>query len=152
MRRLPRLLALGAAFGFVPAAALSAHSNAPPPQAEDNGQSVTVVGERERSEAEQRREASRFFESHAVRTRIGQLARWHEPICVRTGGLPPELSVRIATRIMAIAERLRHPDQPRRALPAQRPYRLHQRAPEDDRAGLSAQYGGDRLPLCRPHP
>lgn len=105
MRGFPRLLALGAVFGFGPAPLLSAQQP-PSPQAGDNGQSVTVVGERERSEAERRREASRFFESHAVRTRIGQLARWHEPLCVRTGGLPPELGARVATRIMDIAESL----------------------------------------------
>jgi len=101
MRRLPRLLALGAVLGFLPAA-----QEQPSPQSGENGQSVTVVGERERSEAEQRRESSRFFESHAVRTRIGQLARWDVPICVRTGGLPPEQGAEIATRIMDIADSL----------------------------------------------
>jgi hypothetical protein len=70
----------------------------------DSGQSVTVTGERPDSEAERRRESSRFFDSHAVRTRIGQLARWHEPICVRTGGLPLALNARISTRIMDIAD------------------------------------------------
>jgi hypothetical protein len=78
----------------------------PPPQGAETEQSVTVTGEREDSEAQRRREASRFFDSHAVRTRIGQFARWHEPICVRTGGLPPALGAQIATRIMDIADSL----------------------------------------------
>jgi hypothetical protein len=65
-----------------------------------------VTGERENSEAERRRQASRFFESHAVRTRIGQLARWHEPICVRTWGLPEEMNARIAVLVMEIADSL----------------------------------------------
>lgn len=102
MRGFHRLIALCALLLTVPLAAQQQSQPEP-------GQSVTVIGERERNEAEARRESSRFFESHAVRTRIGQLARWHEPICVRTGGLPPELSVRIATRIMEIAERIEIP-------------------------------------------
>lgn len=75
-------------------------------QPEESGQTVTVTGERPDGEAERRREASRFFDSHAVRTRIGQLARWHEPICVRAGGLPLAMNARIAVRVMEIAERL----------------------------------------------
>jgi hypothetical protein len=102
MRHIHRLLLLCSACGIAPAAPLAARQSPPPPDAQ--GQSVTVTGEREASEAERRREASRFFDSHAVRTRIGQLARWHRPICVRTGGLPPELGARIATRIMDIAD------------------------------------------------
>lgn len=99
-----RLLAFCA--GLAAAVPLAAQQ---PPSAEssaDPGQSVTVVGEREKSEAEIRQGASRFFQSHSVRTRIGQLARWHEPICVRTGGLPPELGAQVATRIMDIADGL----------------------------------------------
>lgn len=76
---------------------------APPPS---DAPSITVIAPEEDSEAERRREASRFFDSHAVRTRIGQLARWHEPVCVRTWGLPGEMNARIATRVMEIAERL----------------------------------------------
>jgi hypothetical protein len=103
MRQPNKLLGLCILLNLAPAAAAQ-----PSPHAEvrEQGQSVTVTGERAQSEAERRREASRFFDSHAVRTRtrIGQLARWHRPICVRTGGLPPELGARIATRIMDIAE------------------------------------------------
>jgi hypothetical protein len=100
MRGRPLLLVLCALL----AAPLAAQQ--PAPQVQDSGQTITVTGERPDSEAERRREASRFFESHAVRTRIGQLARWHEPICVRTWGLPGEMNARIATRVMEIAERL----------------------------------------------
>ncbi len=78
----------------------------PEPQSEASAQPITVVGEREDSEAERRREAARFFDSHAVRTRIGQLARWHEPVCVRAWGLPGEMNARIASRVMDIAESL----------------------------------------------
>jgi len=107
-----QLLALCAVFSFVPAVPLAAQQLAlprggqPEPQAQDGGQSVTVIGERPDDEAERRREASRYFESHAVRTRIGELARWHDPICVRTWGLAPEMNARIATRIMDIADGL----------------------------------------------
>lgn len=95
MRGRRPLLALCAFFG----APLAAQQQ---PQAQDNGQTITVTGEREDSEAERRR----FVDSHAVRTRIGQLARWHEPICVRAGGLPLEMNARIAFRVMDIAESL----------------------------------------------
>lgn len=97
MRRV-RQLQLILAAALLPASPSVAQT--PPTQ---GGQSVTVTGERESSEAQRRGEASRFFDSHAVRTRIGQLARWHGPICVRVGGLPPELNARIATRVMDIA-------------------------------------------------
>ena len=72
----------------------------------DKGQSITVTGERQDSAAQRRREAARFVDSHAVRTRIGHLARWHQPICVRVGGLPPEFNSRIAIRVMEIGEGL----------------------------------------------
>ncbi len=104
MRYIHRLLLLCTGCSFAPALPSAAQQT--PLQPDAPGQSVTVTGEREASEAERRREASRFFESHAVRTRIGQLARWHRPICVRTGGLPPALGARIATRIMDIADGL----------------------------------------------
>ena len=81
----------------------------PEPRPEAGGPPIVVTGEREDSEAERRREASRFFDSHAVRTRIGQLARWHEPVCVRAWGLPGEINARIANRVMDIAESLNIP-------------------------------------------
>lgn len=102
MRGRHPLLALCAVFGAVPAVPLAAQQ----PQAADSGQTITVTGERADSEAERRREAARFVDSHAVRTRIGQLARWHEPVCVRAGGLPLEINARISIRVMDIAERL----------------------------------------------
>lgn len=93
-----RLLAL---FGLLNAGAAAQQ---PPPAAD--APSITVIAPEEQSEAERRREATRFFDSHAVRTRIGQLTRWHEPICVRSWGLPGEMNARIATRVMEIAESL----------------------------------------------
>lgn len=91
--------------------ALCSLALAPPLAAQEqsdpgSGQSVTVVGERPDSEEQRRREAARFVDSHAVRTRIGQFARWHQPICVRTGGLPLAFNARISTRVMDIADRL----------------------------------------------
>lgn len=87
---------------------VAAPSAAQQPRAQqaEPGQSVTVTGERPDNEAERRREATRFFDSHAVRTRIGQLARWHDPICVRVWGLPGEMNARIASRVMEIADSL----------------------------------------------
>ena len=77
---------------------------AAPAAAQDpSGQTITVTGERP-DEAQIRREAREFVESHAVRTRIGQYARWHVPVCVRTWGLPLELNARISNRVMDIAE------------------------------------------------
>jgi hypothetical protein len=99
MRSVQLLLsAIGALIVPAPLAAQQSEPVASPP--------IVVTGEREASEAERRREASRFFDSHAVRTRIGQLARWHEPVCVRAWGLPGEMNARVATRVMDIAERL----------------------------------------------
>lgn len=107
-----QLLAL-AVLSFVLAVPLAAQQRPSPaqpePREEDGGEPITVIGERAESEAERRREADRFFESHAVRTPIGQLARWHEPICVRTWGLPAEMNARIATRVMDIADSLEIP-------------------------------------------
>lgn len=100
--RYGRLLALCGVAGFGLAAPLAAQPQEPADPVD--GQSITVTGDRGDSDAQRRREASRFFDSHAVRTRIGQLARWHQPICVRAGGLPPELNARIAVRVMDIAE------------------------------------------------
>jgi hypothetical protein len=79
---------------------------AAPATAQDpSGQTITVTGDR-LDEEERRRQAREFVETHAVETRIGQYARWHEPICVRTWGLPLELNARISNRVMDIAERL----------------------------------------------
>jgi len=68
-------------------------------------QTITVTGERPDRD-ELHREAHDFVESHAVTTRIGQYARWHGPICVRTWGLPLELNARISNRVMDIAEQI----------------------------------------------
>jgi hypothetical protein len=68
-----------------------------------SGQTITVTGDR-LDEEERRRQARAFVESHAVETRIGQYARWHVPVCVRTWGLPLELNARISNRVMDIAE------------------------------------------------
>lgn len=73
---------LYAILGLVLAAPLAAQP--PASQADGPEQSITVTGEKPDSHAEHQREADRFVDSHAIITRIGQLARWHEPICVRT--------------------------------------------------------------------
>lgn len=70
----------------------------------DAGSPIVVTGERPDRDEERRREASRFVDTYAVKTRIGQFARWHDPICVRTWGLPLALNARISNRVMDIAE------------------------------------------------
>jgi hypothetical protein len=70
----------------------------------DAGSPIVVTGERPAPDEERRREASRFVDTYAVKTRIGQFARWHDPICVRAWGLPLALNARISNRVMDIAE------------------------------------------------
>jgi hypothetical protein len=48
-------------------------------------------------------EISRFVRGHARLSRIGQLARWRDPICVRVMNLPAEFSDFIADRIIHVA-------------------------------------------------
>jgi hypothetical protein len=148
MRPVHQLLLAFATLGVVPAAA--AQQPASPP-AQENGQSVTVTGERPDDEAERRREASRFFESPAVRTRIGQLARWHEPICVRTGGLPLETNARISVRVMEIAESLGIPTNRAERCPpnvriafTSEPQRLVERAERRNRLVIGFHYAARR--------
>jgi hypothetical protein len=69
-------------------------------------QTITVTGERPQDRDQIHREAHDFVESHAVETQIGQYARWHDPICVRTWGLPLQLNAAISNKVMDIAERL----------------------------------------------
>lgn len=69
-------------------------------------QTVTVTGERPQDRDEVHREAHDFVDSHAVTTQIGQYARWHDPICVRTWGLPLALNAAVSNKVMDIAERL----------------------------------------------
>ena len=99
-------LAAYALFGFGPTVPPAVGQQPSPRDLESSDQPITVIGEREKSEEQRRREAARFVDSHAVRTRIGQFARWHEPICVRTWGLPLEFNAHISSRVMDIAESL----------------------------------------------
>jgi hypothetical protein len=87
---------------FILLGLLLASPAAAQPQTE---QTITVTGDR-LDEEQRRREAREFVESHAVETRIGHYARWHEPVCVRTWGLPLELNARISNRVMDIADSL----------------------------------------------
>ena len=94
------LLVISGLIALTPQGQAGAQSSQPP------AQDITVIGERPDDEDEARREAGAFVRSQAVETRIGQLARWHEPVCVRTWGLPLELNARISNRIMDVAERI----------------------------------------------
>lgn len=79
---------------------------AAPAAAQDTpGQPIIVTGDR-LDEEERRRQAREFIESNTMQTRIGQYARWHGPICVRTWGLPLEMNARISNRVMDIADRI----------------------------------------------
>jgi hypothetical protein len=82
-------------------ALLSAAASAQPPPE----QTITVTGDRPQDAEQSHRDASNFVDSHAVETQIGQYARWHDPICVRTWGLPLALNAAISNRVMDIAER-----------------------------------------------
>ena len=53
-----------------------------------------------------RQQAVDFVERHAVMTRIGQYARWYEPLCVRTWGLPLSYNAFISNHVMDVAERV----------------------------------------------
>ena len=110
---LARRCALSVLIGLACASRLAAQDVPPaadgqPTQRSDPGagQTIIVTGDGPVSRGERRREATRYFDSHAVPTRSGQYARWHHPICVRTWGLPLDLNARISTRIMDIADRL----------------------------------------------
>jgi len=65
-------------------------------------QDIVVTGD-PLDEAER---VSTFLERYARTTRIGQLARWHEPVCVRTWGLPLEQNALISNHVMDVAERI----------------------------------------------
>jgi hypothetical protein len=43
-----------------------------------------------------------FVRAHGAATRIGQLARWREPICAQTFGLPPEFNAFVSRRIAEV--------------------------------------------------
>jgi hypothetical protein len=52
-----------------------------------------------------RKEARDFVQSFAASTAaIDQIARWHEPICIRVVGLVPDQAARVAARIQEVAE------------------------------------------------
>src|SRR4051812_41562408 len=69
------------------------------------GQTLTITGELQQSDAERRAEAARYFGSHAAPTRIGQFARWNHRIYVRTWGLPLALNAQVSNRVMDVMER-----------------------------------------------
>ena len=106
-------LALFGAFSLALAGAAEAQQRptaGDPPASPDSAappeQSITVIGEPPADAEQRRREAGDYVDSHAVATRIGQLARWHERICVRTWGLPLELNAYVSNRVMDVAEQI----------------------------------------------
>ena len=62
---------------------------------------IVVTGERDA-----RPDVGLFLDRHLRETRNGQLARWHQPVCVRTWGLPLDFNVAISNRVMEMAERI----------------------------------------------
>jgi hypothetical protein len=73
-----------------------AHAQPAPPD-----ETIVVTGERETGY-----EVSTFLDRHLRTTRNGQLARWHEPVCVRTWGLPLAYNAFVSNRVMDMAERI----------------------------------------------
>lgn len=65
---------------------------------------ILVTGERDT-----RPDVGAFLDRHLRETRNGQLARWHDRICVRTWGLPLEYNAFISNRVMDMAERIGAP-------------------------------------------
>jgi hypothetical protein len=70
-------------------------------QAPQAGEPIVVTGDREA-----RPDVGVFVDRHLRETRNGQLARWHEPVCVRTWGLPLDFNAAISNRVMDMAERI----------------------------------------------
>jgi hypothetical protein len=50
-----------------------------------------------------------FVKSHSAPTRLGQLARWREPVCPTTVGLPPEFNAYVTERVKAVAANIGAP-------------------------------------------
>ena len=106
-------LALFGFFSLALAGAAEAQQRPPardPPASQDQAappeQSITVIGEPPPDADRRRREAGDYVDSHAVEARTGQVARWHERICVRTWGLPLELNAQISNRVMDVADQI----------------------------------------------
>ena len=93
------LLSLAA---FFPAAAAQPVNDPADNERTPASQDIVVTGDR----PDHRESVSTFIERHAVPARTGQFARWHEPICVRTWGLPLELNAVISNHVMDVAERV----------------------------------------------
>jgi hypothetical protein len=86
-----------AVIAFVLGAAPAIGQLTPPPPLND----ITVIGELPDREA-----ADAFVEGYVVESRIGQFARWFEPVCVRTWGLDLAYNAYISNHVMDVAERL----------------------------------------------
>jgi len=76
---------------------------APPEQAAD----IVVLGQREIQRLET--QITRFVRGHARLSRIDQLTRWRDPICVRVHNLPAAYATFIQNRIMSVAREARAP-------------------------------------------
>lgn len=70
-------------------------------QQADQSESVTVTGRLDPPTLGT--EIRRFVRGHARLTRIDQLARWRDPICVRVSNLPDAYGEFIANRILTVA-------------------------------------------------
>jgi hypothetical protein len=53
-----------------------------------------------------------FVQSHATPTHIGQLPRWHEPVCVGIAGIDPQRGAKIVARVIDLAQRVGAPVAP----------------------------------------
>ena len=53
-----------------------------------------------------------FVQSHATPTHIGQLPRWHVPVCARIAGIDPQRGAKIVARVVDLAKRVGAPVAP----------------------------------------
>ncbi len=103
------------------ASAALAQSAAPPPAAAPSTSTDTsgstavsgVVVEGKASPAALKAFAEavdRFVKAQGKPGPIGQVSRWHDPVCPTTEGLDPEVNAFVSARVKAVAERIGAPD------------------------------------------
>lgn len=67
---------------------------------------ITVTGPSPKAADEARREAGAFVDASIVETRAGQVARWNDPICARSWGMPLAYNAFVVRRITEVAQQV----------------------------------------------
>jgi hypothetical protein len=107
------MLALGAPAGAAEPTLASAPQAAARPAAEDTLQEVTVTAQRQRDRATLKALVPSFIDSHADPATIThKMARWNEPVCATTRGLPEPYDGLLTQRLVALAARIGAPVDP----------------------------------------